>query len=349
MRFSRPPWVAAPLKGQPHRTVSGDATMLRRLATVSLVLLLMLGYSVTTATSQDKDKAVKDKAPPKEAKGEAKAVTLKVLLPEAKAKLTIENQLTRTTGETRTFRSPPLEPGRKFVYTLVAEWEPNNYTRITRTVKRNVTAGENVEVDMRKADPNHPDDILVRYVPTPDDIVQEMIKLAKITKYDVVYDVGYGDARIVIAAVQAGAKRGVGIDLDPQRIRESKFNAKRTGVEDKVEFREQDVLKIPDLSDATVVMIYMGEDLNRQMRPILQKTLKPGARIVSHRFTMGPEWRPERTETIKGIDGDTYLLHLWTIKESTKEEAKKEEAKKEEVKKEEGKKDGKKDDAKKDK
>jgi uncharacterized protein (TIGR03000 family) len=319
--------------------------MPRRLviAPVAFILLLFAGFS---APAQEKDKP---KGPPQEAKAEPKPVSLKVLLPQANAKLTVENQLTRQTGETRTFRSPPLQPGQKYVYTLTAEWEPNNYTRITRTIKKPVVAGESVEIDMRKPDPNHPDDIVVRYVPTPDDIVQEMIKLAKIAKDDVVFDLGCGDGRIVIAAVQAGAKRGVGIDIDPQRIRESKLNAKRVGVEDKVEFREADVLKIPDLSEASIVMIYMGEDLNRQMRPILQKTLKPGARVVSHRFTMGPEWKPDKTETIKGQDGDMYLLHLWTIKETTKDEAKKEEAKKEEVKKEGPKKDGKKDEGKKDK
>jgi uncharacterized protein (TIGR03000 family) len=265
-----------------------------------------------------------------ERKAEPKPVWLKVLLPQANAKLTVEGQRTRQTGETRSFRSPPLEPGKKYVYTLIAEWEPNNYTRITRTVKKTVSAGETVEIDFRKPDPKHPDDILVRFVPTPEDIVDEMIKLAKVTKDDVVYDLGCGDGRIVIGAVKrGGAKRGVGIDIDPQRILESKTNAQLAGVADKVEFREGDVLKIPDLSDATVVMLYMGEDLNRQLRPILQKTLKPGARVVSHRFTMGPEWKPDRTETIKGKDGDTYLLHLWTIRDEKKEEGKKESGKSE--------------------
>jgi uncharacterized protein (TIGR03000 family) len=311
-----------------------------------LALFLMLVVGLTAPAQEAKDKG---KGPPQEVKGEPKAVSLKVLLPQANAKLTVENQLTKQTGETRTFRSPPLAPGHKYVYTLTAEWEPNNYTRITRTIKKPVTAGENVEIDMRKPDPNHPDDILVRFVPTPDDIVQEMIKLGKVTKDDVVFDLGCGDGRIVITAVQAGAKRGVGIDIDAERVRESKQNAKRVGVEDKVEFREGDVLKIPDLSEATVVMLYMGEDLNRQLRPILQKTLKPGARVVSHRFTMGSEWQPDKTETITGQDGDTYLVHLWKIKETTKEESKKEEGKKEEVKKEGAKKDSKNDDAKKDK
>jgi uncharacterized protein (TIGR03000 family) len=285
----------------------------------------MLSFLMVLAAHADDGK---DNQPLK-GKGEPQPVGLKVTLPQANAKLTVEGKLTQKTGEVREFRSPPLDPKRKYVYTLVAEWEPNNYTHIKRTIKKTVVAGENVEIDMRKADEAYPDDIIVRFVPTPDDVVQEMLTLGKITKDDVVFDLGCGDGRIVIAAVQAGAKRGVGIDIDPQRIRESKFNAKRVGVEDKLEFREQDVLKIPDLSEASVVMLYMGEDLNRQLRPILQKTLKPGSRIVSHRFTMGPEWRPDHTETYKGKDGDVYLLHLWTIKEAKKDDGKKDDGKKE--------------------
>jgi uncharacterized protein (TIGR03000 family) len=330
--------------------IDGEVTMIRRLL-MPTALLLTFALLSLPAPAQDKDKAKTPVAEKGEKKSDAKIVTLKVLVPQANTKLTVEGQVTKLTGETRTFRSPPLEPGVKYVYTLIAEWEPNNYTKIKRTIKKNVEAGLDVEIDFRKANPDIPDDILVRYVPTPDDIVEKMVEMAKIGKDDVVYDLGCGDGRMVIAAVKkGGAKRGVGIDIDPQRVAESKANAKQAGVEDKVEFREGDVLKIPDLSDANVVLLYMGEDLNRQLKPILQKTLKPGSRIVSHRFTMGPDWKTDRTETIRGKDGDTYLLHLWTIKETKKDEAKKEEAKKEDVKKDEPKKDEpKKDGAKKDK
>jgi uncharacterized protein (TIGR03000 family) len=289
---------------------------------------LLLSFIVVLASWGNDDGKDESKQTPK-GKGEPQPVGLKVLLPQANAKLTVEDKLTRQTGDVREFRSPPLDPSKRYVYTFIAEWEPNNYTRIKRKIKKTVSAGENVEVDMRKQDEAYPDDILVRYVPTPDDVVQEMLTLGKVKKDDVVFDLGCGDGRIVIAAVQAGAKRGVGIDIDPQRIKESKFNAKRVGVEDKLEFREQDVLKIPDLSEASLVMLYMGEDLNRQLRPILQKTLKPGSRVVSHRFTMGPEWTPDHTETYKGKDGDVYLIHLWTIKETKKDDGKKDDGKKE--------------------
>jgi len=197
---------------------------------------------------------------------------------------------------------------------VTAVWRPNNYTTFFRS--RNVAPkpGETVVVDLRNPDPNNPDRIEIRYVPTPDDVVEAMCQLAGVGKDDVVFDLGCGDGRVVIAAVaDFKAKRGVGVDLDPERIRESIANAKKKGVSDKVEFRQADVLKIKDLSSATVVMLYMGDDVNLRLRPILQKTLKPGARIVSHRFTMG-NWEPDKSQTFEAEDGDIYTIHLWTIK-----------------------------------
>jgi uncharacterized protein (TIGR03000 family) len=241
-------------------------------------------------------------------------VTLRVLLPRADAELAVEGQPTAQRGDSRRFQTPPLEPGQEYYYTLVATWRPNNYTTIHRKRKVAVRVGPEVVVDLRRPDETNPDDILIRYVPTPEPVVEAMLKLAAVRKDDVVYDLGCGDGRIVITAVRKfGAKRGVGIDIDAQRIRESRVNARTQDVEGKVEFRQGDVLKIEDLSDATVVTLYMGEELNRQLRPILQKALKPGTRIVSHRFTMG-DWKPIKTETI--VDqGEKYLIHLWKIGE----------------------------------
>lgn len=240
---------------------------------------------------------------------------LKVLLPDARAELTVNGVPTRQAGATRLFVSPPLEPGQDFRYTLTVTWRPNNYTTITRSRKVVVRAGQSLDVDLRQADPALPDKVVVRYVPTPDDVAEAMLKLAGVGKDDVVYDLGCGDGRIVLAAVKKlGAKRGVGVDLDPERIKESKANATRLGVEDKVEFRQGDVLDIKDLSQATVVALYMGEEMNLRLRPVLQKTLKPGSRVVSHRFGMG-DWKPDQSVTVKGRDGEEYRLHLWTIRE----------------------------------
>jgi uncharacterized protein (TIGR03000 family) len=247
--------------------------------------------------------------------GRAAPVTLKVLVPHQKAELRIEDTPTRQEGTTRTFISPPLEPGRSYTYSLSVTWQPNNYTTITRTKKVAVQAGQAVEVDLRKYDDKNPDKILIRYVPTPEEVVDAMCKLADVKKDDVVYDLGCGDGRIVITAVKVyGAKRGVGVDIDPERIKESKENAKKAGVDDKVEFRMEDVLNLKDIGDANVVMLYMGDDVNLRLRPILQKTLKPGSRIVSHRFLMG-DWKPLKTITVTDNYGGEYDLHLWKIGE----------------------------------
>src|SRR5262249_54011379 len=138
----------------------------------------------------------------KDAPAKAEAVNIKVTLPHAKALLTIQGQPTRQTGTERTFVSPALEPGREYEYSMVAVWEPNNYTKITRTKTLKVKAGQNVDVDFRKKDEGKEDDILVRWVPTPPEIVDEMCKLGKVNKDDTVFDLGCGDGVMVIRAVK---------------------------------------------------------------------------------------------------------------------------------------------------
>jgi uncharacterized protein (TIGR03000 family) len=262
------------------------------------ILLLMLVHSGSGQTAQS-----------------SRPVLLRVLLPAATAQLRIEDQPTQQTGATRLFSSPPLAIGSTYRYRLAASWAPNNYTTITRTREISVQAGQDVTVDMRRGDKDRPDKIVIRYVPTPQEVVDAMLKLAAVGKGDVVYDLGCGDGRIVVTAVRDfGAKRGVGVDIDPKRIQESRANAKRSNVEGKVEFRQGDVFAIRDLSEATVVTLYMGQELNLALRPILQKALKPGARIVSHRFTMG-DWKPLETRTLTDAEGEKYLIHLWKIGE----------------------------------
>jgi uncharacterized protein (TIGR03000 family) len=245
--------------------------------------------------------------------GQRQPVYLRVLLPEEDAELKIGDHLTKQTGTSRLFVSPPLEPGQAFTYTLTATWEPNNYTTVIRTRKVRVQAGREVEVDLRKANPKNPDRFVIRYVPTPDEVVEAMCRIAGVRKGDVVYDLGCGDGRIVITAVKEfGARRGVGVDLDPACVRDSRANAKKEGVADRVEFRQGDVLDIKDLSEASVVMLYMGEDVNLRLMPILKKTLRPGSRIVSHDFGMG-DWKPARKIQVLDSDGDEHEVYLWKI------------------------------------
>jgi uncharacterized protein (TIGR03000 family) len=243
---------------------------------------------------------------------------LRVLLPEEDAKVLIDGATTKQTGSKRLFMSPPLQPGHTYTYTVTAKWEPNNYTEVIRTRRVSVTAGADVEVDLRKADPKNPDRFLIRWVPTPDEVVAAMCKLGRVGKDDVVYDLGCGDGRIVITAVKKyGAKRGVGVDINPGLVELSSKEGEKAGVSDRVKFREGDVLNIKDLSDATVVMMYMGEDVNLRLRPILKKTLKPGSRVVSLDFKMG-DWQPEKTIQITDGDGEEHEVYLWTIREEKK-------------------------------
>src|SRR5262249_21396091 len=242
--------------------------------------------------------------------------TLRVRMPHANAQLTIEGKPTAETGLVRTFKSPPLDPGSNYTYTLVAVWQPNNYTTITRTREIQIKAGQTVDVDMETLDEKRPDKVVIRYVPTPQEVVDAMLKLGEVGKDDVVYDLGCGDGRIVITAVKKfGAKSGVGVDIDPERIKDSRANAKQEMVEDKVEFRQEDVLGIKDLSNASVVTLYMGRELNIRLEPILKKLLKPGTRVVSHRFLMSDAWKPLKTITVTDSRGEKYQLHLWKIGE----------------------------------
>ncbi|NJY62764.1 methyltransferase domain-containing protein [Salinimicrobium sp. CDJ15-81-2] len=153
---------------------------------------------------------------------------------------------------------------------------------------------------------SHAQDVI--YVPTSDTVVDAMLKLAKVDAGDVVYDLGSGDGRIVIAAAKNYGARGVGIDIDPERISESNENAREAQVTDKVEFIEADLFK-SDFSEATVVTLYLLGRLNERLKPMLMEQLEPGTRIVSHAFDMG-DWEPEETQS---VDGTT--IYLWTIPE----------------------------------
>jgi SAM-dependent methyltransferase len=147
------------------------------------------------------------------------------------------------------------------------------------------------------------------FVATPPDVVDRMLALANVGPRDVVYDLGCGDGRIVIAAAQKFGARGVGIDIDPARIYDAEQNARKAGVERLVRFEIRDALKT-DVSDATVVTLYLLSALNVQLRPILTRQLRPGARIVSHSFAMG-DWEPDVVDTFTSADGLGRTLYLW--------------------------------------
>jgi SAM-dependent methyltransferase len=143
----------------------------------------------------------------------------------------------------------------------------------------------------------------VPYVSTPHEVVTAMLRLAHVTRDDVVYDLGCGDGRIVITAAQTYGARGTGVDLDPQRILEAEVNARQARVETRVRFLLQDLFAT-DLRDATVVTLYLLPQVNLQLRPMLLRDLKPGSRVVSHEFSMD-DWRPDHS--IRQHDRNIYL------------------------------------------
>jgi SAM-dependent methyltransferase len=157
-----------------------------------------------------------------------------------------------------------------------------------------------------------PDQSLAPYVPSPPDVVDRMLALAGVTKADVVYDLGSGDGRIPIAAARSYGARGVGLDIDPRRIEESRANARAAGVAHLVEFRQENVLTA-DISPATVVTLYLMSSSNLKLRPILTRQLKPGTRIVSHAFSMGTSWPAEKVDRFTSSEGDEITLYMWRI------------------------------------
>jgi SAM-dependent methyltransferase len=157
----------------------------------------------------------------------------------------------------------------------------------------------------RQAPPLREPDVI--YVPTPQNVVDAMLKLANVTSSDVVYDLGSGDGRIPITAAEKYGARGVGIDINPERIKEANANLAKSKAGDKVRFLNQDLFET-DLSPASVITLYLLPSLNQKLIPKL-KQLKPGTRIVSHSFDMGTEWPPEKTEDVQG-----RMIYYWTIK-----------------------------------
>jgi SAM-dependent methyltransferase len=149
----------------------------------------------------------------------------------------------------------------------------------------------------------------VVWVPSAPEVIAAMMEAAKVGSGDVVYDLGCGEGEIVIAAAKLYGARGVGVDLDPERIRNARANAASAGVTDRVTFIEQDLFKT-DVSPATVVTLYLLPELNERLRPKLLSELRPGSRIVSHDFGMG-DWAPERTITVP-LSRDHRVL-LWRV------------------------------------
>ena len=238
-----------------------------------------------------------------------------VQVPTEAAELVVNGSTIDGVGTSRVFETASLPPG-THTFTIAVTWEPNGYTQITRTKTVELRAGERVRVDLTVEDPA--DRVRVIYVPTPVDVAEKMVEMARVGSNDVVYEPGCGDARITIAAIRAGARRGICVDIDPDRARESKDNVAAAGFADRIDVREGDALDDKQLSDVTVVLLYMGEHFNMLIRPVLWRELPVGARIVSHRFTMG-DWEADDSVHMTGEDGIPYELYVWTVTKEIKQ------------------------------
>lgn len=258
------------------------------------------------------------KQPPAKAedkKAEVKKSKITVLVPpDSTTDVRFEGQATRSSGDKREFVTPELDPTKTYKYKIEAKIEPNNYTTITRTRDVEFKGGVDVVVDMTAKAEKDAEDVKIRWVPTPDDIVEEMGKLGGLKKDDVVMDLGCGDAIMLITAVKKfGVKKAIGVDIDPAMVKRAKEEVEKAGLKDVIEIREGDILKLGSIADANVVMVYLGDYMMDRLQPTFE-TLKPGSKIVSHRFVMS-KWKADKSITVTGKDGDEYNLHVWEVKE----------------------------------
>ncbi len=186
-----------------------------------------------------------------------------------------------------------------------------NNTNAANTNVNSVANATPTPADAAMVDEVVPRELDVPYVPTHQSIVDEMLKMAEVKGTDVLYDLGSGDGRIPITAAERFGTRGVGIDLNPERVKEANENAVKAKVTDKVKFIEGDIFE-QDFSEATVVALYLLPEVNMKLRPKIL-AMKPGTRVVSHNYDMG-DWKPEQSKTMD-INGTTHYVYFWRVPE----------------------------------
>ena len=268
-----------------------------------LVVLVSLLASLTgrTAFAQQPTNTTKSK--------------VKVSVPQEDAELVIEGKPTRTVGKTREYDTPELEPGKKYLYELKVVWKPNKFTTLTRSRTVRFVAGDEVAVDMTVAQPTDKADVVLK--PATDDVLKDMVAAAKVGKDDVVFEPKTTDARGLIAAVKGGAKRGVGVQADADKVKAAKDRIKKDELEGKIDVLQVEPAECKDYAEATVVFLYLGEEGNLALQPALLKDLKAGTRVVSYRFKMG-DWKPTDTRKGTNADGEEYEIYTWTVTDDDK-------------------------------
>jgi uncharacterized protein (TIGR03000 family) len=281
--------------------------------TVTVAILTVAGVGLLLLTPPASSQANVDTQP----------AYLRVYVP-ASADLTVDGTKTQQTGEIRRFMSPPLPAGQKYVYTVKAVWkDAGSAKEIAREETAHVRAGQETTLDLRpqaldqdkqekKPDTDQDREPDVVYLPTPQDVVDKMLELAKVTKDDVVYDLGCGDGRIVVTAAKKYGCKAVGFDINPERVKDSLENVKKNHVENLVTIKKADIFTL-DLTPASVVTLYLLPSLNVKLMPQLEK-LKPGSRIVSHDFDMrGAKPKHEEDVTPNGSGERKHKIYLWVV------------------------------------
>ena len=263
-------------------------------AAVACFGIVVLAWTLPVA-SQDKDKD-----------GDRKPAKLVLRVP-ADANLEINGVAFKQTGELRTFNTPPLAPG-KHSY-IIKIMLPSGGAQTTRMRQVRVEAGKDHEIDLRPGKDTESSEII--FVPTPQSVVEKMLDFAKVTKNDTVYDLGCGDGRIVVTAAKKYGAKGVGVDIDPVRVKEAQALVKKEGVEKLVEIRLGDALDVPDVGNATVIMTYMLPEFMNRLEASLRKNLKPGARVVAHDYPL-PNWRATQEKTVQSENWE-HRLYLWIV------------------------------------
>jgi uncharacterized protein (TIGR03000 family) len=265
------------------------------------VLVLFVGSAPLLSQQKDKDAKPADKEPAR----------LKFLLP-ADAKLLIDDIVTKSTGPERRFTTPPIPTGKTFEYTLKWTYTERGGNTVTRMAVIDFKGGEEKVFDLRPGSKNVISSRII-YVPTAQNIVDKMLEMAKVTDKDVVYDLGCGDGRILVTAAKKFGAKGVGIDIDPERIKDSKANIAKEKVGKLVEVRQGDALKVKDISKATVVTLYMLPEFQEKLAPILKKELKLGTRVIVHDYAL-PGWKEESAVKIDGPFRE-HTLYLYRVRE----------------------------------
>lgn len=286
--------------------------MTRRILALSAALLVAPVFAQQPATPQPP--ATPPTNPPAQPVGVKSKV--KVTVPQDDAELTVEQKPTAAKGKVREFDTPDMEAGKRYIYDFQVTWKPNKFTTVTRKATRKFTAGDAVDVDLTKDEGN--DKAVVTLKPPTDDVIAEAVKAAKLTKDDVVFDLGGADARLPVAAVKGGAKRGVLVQPDAAKAAGAKEQVKKAELEGKVDVQQTEPADGKDYAEATVVFLYAGEEGNTALRPVLLRDLKAGARVISYRFKMG-DWAPTATTPGVNADGDNYEIYTWTITDADKQ------------------------------